>query len=142
MAATPEQPFAWSAVVLDGYLWFALKNQADFPSTLFWLSNGGRSAAPWNSRHLGRIGIEDVCSYFCNDLETSREDRLAAEGIPTTRHFDADETVVLRNIHGVAAVPADFGAVGSITPNGEDSITITSESDTAITLPLDWKFIL
>ena len=58
--ATPEQPFAWSAAVMDSYVWFSLKNPADFPSTLFWMSNGGRSAPPWNGRHLGRMGIEDV----------------------------------------------------------------------------------
>ena len=68
-AATPEQPFAWSAVVLDGYVWFSLKNPADFPATMFWLSNGGRTAAPWNGRHVGRIGIEEVCSYFANGVD-------------------------------------------------------------------------
>ena len=107
-AATPEQPFAWSAAVLDGYVWFSLKNPADFPATLFWLSNGGRTAAPWNGRHLGRIGIEEVCSYFANGVDVSRQDLLAAEGIPTTRHFKADEVVSLKTIQAVAAVDPDF----------------------------------
>jgi hypothetical protein len=139
--ATPGQPFAWSAVVLDGYLWFALKNPADFPSTLLWISNGGRTAAPWNGRHPGRIGIEEVCSHFCNGLETSRKNLLAAEGIPTTRHFNANETVILRMIHGVAAVPNHFGAVSGITPNGGNAITITGESGAETTVPLDWKHV-
>jgi hypothetical protein len=140
--ATPVQPFAWSAVVLDGYLWFGLKNPADFPATLFWMSNGGRSAAPWNSRHLGRIGIEEVCSYFCNGLELSRQDLLAEQGIPSTRHFSAAETVSLRTAQGVALCPDDFGAVREIFPNDEDSIIIKGEFGAELQIPIDWRFVL
>lgn len=140
--ATPEQPFAWSAAVLDGYVWFAVKNPADFPCTLFWMSNGGRSAPPWSGRHLGRIGIEDVCSHFSNGVDLSRQNPLAALGIPTVRHFDRDETVSLRMIHAVALVSENFGAVSSIIPNDEQSVTLTGESGAKILVPLDWKFIL
>ena len=90
-ASTEEQPFAWSATVLDGYLWFALKNPADFPATLLWISNGGRPTAPWNGRHTGRLGIEEVCSHFCDPVDVSREDRLADKNIPTSREFHSDE---------------------------------------------------
>ena len=103
--ATSEQPFAWSAAVLDGYLWFSLKNPADFPSTLFWLSNGGRSASPWSGRHVGRIGIEEVCSYFSHGVDVSRQDLLAAEGIPTSREFKPNEPVSLRVIQATRLVP-------------------------------------
>ncbi len=34
-----------------------------FPSCLLWLSNRGRTAYPWNGRHLA-IGIEPVCAPF------------------------------------------------------------------------------
>lgn len=140
--ATPELPFAWSAVVLDGYLWFALKNPADFPATLFWMSNCGRTAAPWNGRHIGRIGVEEVCSHFCNGIDISRQDLLAGQGIPTTRCFRPDETVSLRTIQAVALVPADFGSVASIRPCGESLVAITGESSAEIIVPLDWNFVL
>ena len=139
--STPEQPFAWSAVVLDGYLWFALKDPADFPATLFWMSNGGRRAAPWMSRHVGRIGIEEVCSYFSNGVNISRQNPLVAEGIPTTRHFKASEMVVLKIIHGAALVPADFGAIRQILPDGDHHIRIIDELGQETRLSLDWKFI-
>ena len=139
-AATPGQPFAWSAVVLDGYLWFALKNPADFPATLFWISNGGRSAPPWNGRHLGRLGIEEVCSHFCNGVEVSRQNLLSDEGIPTTRRFRVDETVSLRTIQAVALVPDSFDAVSSIVPRGENAVAITSESGLTVRVPLNWGF--
>ena len=141
-APQPGQPFAWSAAVMDGCVWFSLKNPADFPATLFWMSNGGRSAAPWNSRHTGRIGIEDVCSYFGHGLEESRKAPLAALGIPTSRSFRAQETVSLRNIQAAAAVPETFGMVTRIRPAGENSVAITGESGEEITIPIAWEFVL
>jgi hypothetical protein len=140
--ANADQPFAWSAVVLDGYVWFSLKNPEDFPATLFWLSNGGRSARPWNSRHTGRIGIEEVCSYFCDSVDLSRQNLLLELGIPTTRRFHPDEATSLRIIQAVAAVPADFGAVASIRPGGDARVVLTGDSGTSVTSPVDWKFVV
>lgn len=136
--ATPEQPFAWTAVVLDGYVWFSLKNPADFPATLFWLSNGGRSAAPWESRHLGRLGIEDVCSYFCEGVDLSRKDLLRNLSIPTTRRFKKDQAVTLRNIQAVASVPENFALIATITPAGKDIVTLTDENGLTATAAVDW----
>lgn len=139
---TAAQPFAWSAVVLDGYLWFSLKNPVDFPSTLFWMSNRGREAAPWNGRHAGRLGVEEVCSSFCHGVAESRLNPLAAHGVPCTRHFTPNETVSLRVIHAVAAVPAHFGMVTRIAPTGPDWVAITGESGEEITVPCHWNFVL
>lgn len=140
-AATQEQPFAWSAAVLNGYLWFALKNPADFPATLFWISNGGRPTAPWNGRHTGRLGIEEVCSHFCHGVDISREDRLAEENIPTTREFQKDQFLSLKMIQAVAPVPDNFGPVKSIAPLDEHSVTITDENNHFIEVSLDWTFV-
>ncbi len=139
--ATAEQPFAWSAVVLDGYVWFSLKNPADFPATLLWISNGGRHAEPWNGRHLGRLGIEEVCSHFSDGPDVARENRLASQGIPTARKFTSEDKVSLRIVQGVAAVPADFGVVTSIRPHGSDAIEITGESENAVFATVNWGFI-
>lgn len=142
LPASAAQPFAWSAAVLDGYAWFSLKNPADFPCTMLWLSNAGRTAPPWNSRHVGRIGIEDVCSHFSDGVDKSRLDLLAKHGVPTTRNFRNDHAVSLRNIHAVAALPADFGAVSRIVPAGENSVAITGESGMEVIVPLDWRFVI
>lgn len=141
-AATERQPFGWSAAVLDGYVWFSLKNPGDFPATLFWISNGGRHAAPWNGSHFGRLGIEEVCSHFSDSVDVSREDRLAAKGIPTSREFRKDETVSLRIAQGVAAVPPGFGKVVSIRPAGPGKTILTGESGASVESGIDWNFVL
>lgn len=139
--ATEAQPFAWSAVVFEGYVWYCLKDPADFPATMLWLSNGGRSAEPWNSRHVGRLGVEEVCSYFSNGVDESRNKPLAGEGIPTVRSFKADETVSLKVIQAVAAVPEGFDRVASIVADGDHAVKITAESGESLTAALDWKFL-
>lgn len=140
--ATAAQPFAWSAAVLDGYLWFSLKNPMDFPATLLWITNSGRSAAPWNSQHIGRIGVEEVCSSFCHGVEQSRRNHLLLDNTPTIRRFSRGETVSLRVIQSVALVPDDFGAVSRIVPQDENSLAIHGESGKIIITPLDWKFVI
>jgi len=139
--ATEAQPFAWSAVVMDGYVWFSLKDPAYFPATMLWLSNGGRSAPPWNSIHTARLGIEDVCSHFCDSVDISRKDLLRNLAIPTTRAFSKDKPVTLRNIQAVAATPEGFGLVKSIIPSGENSVTITDENGDSVQTALNWKFL-
>jgi hypothetical protein len=139
--ATETQPFAWSAAVMDGYVWFSLKNPADFPCTILWISNGGRTAPPWNGRHLGRMGIEDVCSHFAEGVDRSRLGILEKQGVATTRRFRKDSPVTLRNIHAVAAVPDGFGAVSGIVPHGESAVKLTGESGGETVVPLDWRHV-
>ena len=137
--ATEEQPFAWSACVMDGYVWFALKNPADFPATMFWLSNGGRSAPPWDGRHTARLGIEDVCSHFCDGVDVSRKDLLRNLSIPTARRFSKDAPVTLRTIQAVAAVPEGFGKVESISPDGEERVFITDTEGRTVSAAVAWR---
>lgn len=139
--ASEAQPFAWTAVVLDGYLWFSLKDPADFPATLFWISNGGRHGEPWNGRHVGRIGLEEVCSHFCGSVDDSRRSPLAALGIQTVRDFSANTCVRLATIQGIAATPVDFGRVVSIRPAGSAAVIIEDEHGTCINASVDWSFV-
>jgi hypothetical protein len=140
--ATAERPFAWTAAVLDGCVWFSLKDPAFFPATLWWLSNGGRSAAPWENRHRGRIGLEEVCSYFGDGLENSRKDLLADQGIATCRQFRASETASFRIVQAVAAVPGGFGAVQDIRPAGDGRVILTDDRGNEAPAAVDWKYPL
>jgi hypothetical protein len=139
--ATEEQPFAWTAVTFPGYVWFQLKDVADFPATLFWLSNGGRPGHPWEKRHLGRLGLEEVCSHFCDGVDIAREDLLAADGVPTSREFHPGTPVRLAIIQGAVAIGQSFGQVRSITPAGPASVQITGENGQTLEVPLNWGFL-
>jgi len=61
-----------------------------FPSLLLWMSNRGRTAAPWNGRHLA-IGIEPICSPFGLGPATALADNpIALSGVPTAQDMSPD----------------------------------------------------
>ncbi len=64
-----------------------------FPSVNLWYSNRGRTAFPWNGRHLA-LGIEPICSPFGLSPATARAPNpVNATGIMTARPFRAGETL-------------------------------------------------
>ncbi len=135
------QDLAWTAVTLDGYAWIALKNPRQFPSTLFWISNGGRHYEPWNQRHLRRIGIEDVCSYFHEGVESSRANQLPHD-IATTAEFSKDRPTELCHIQMVHALPEGFGTVENIIPDPESKgIRLIDENGQETFAPVDCSFL-
>lgn len=136
---------AWTALTFStGFVWVSLRDAADFPSTLLWMSDGGRDAAPWGGRHARRIGVEDVCSHFCDGLSASRSSELPArEGIATTRRFSAEEPTTLRHVQFVAAVPAGFGGLREIEfRDGEERVTLHGEGGSRVEASVDWRFAL
>ena len=94
LESDPGLPFAWTAVTFseEGYVWFALKNPRVLRQTILWISNGGRHYSPWNGRHVGVLGLEEVTSsLFGGDLspsnvarQTNSESGLSAAA-PTRR---------------------------------------------------------
>lgn len=140
--ATAEQPFGWTAASLPGYAWIQLKRVSDFPCTLMWMSNGGRTAHPWEGRHLGRLGLEEVCSHFCDGVDVARENRLAAEGIATARRFRPDQPARLPLVQAAVPTPAGFGRVTSVRPEGPGAIRVTGENGASVLSPLDLNFLL
>jgi len=81
--------FTWDAEVL--------------PSVLLWFSNRGRSAAPWNGRHLC-IGIEPLCSPFGLSPDTARANNpISAAGTPTAVALTPDAPLTIR--YRIAVTP-------------------------------------
>lgn len=71
------------------------------PSVLLWYSNRGRSAPPWNNRHLC-IGIEPVCSAFGLSPDLSRsENPIVAAGTPTCLNLTPTTPLTIRYRIGV-----------------------------------------
>jgi hypothetical protein len=117
------EDFAWAAVVFPEkkFVWFSLKNPAHLASTVLWHSNGGRHYSPWNGRHRGVLGVEDVTSYFHLGLAASlAKNPWKDKGIPTAISFKSGRITRIPYIMGVAPIPAGFDSVRSIerTANG------------------------
>ena len=135
-------PLGWSAVVFDHYVWIALKDIRVLPVTLLWLSNGGRTANPWNGRHKGRVGIEDVCSYFALGRSASLANDFIERGIPTYKEFDAENPFDVRTVHFAAAIPEAFDIVDNIEPLPHNHVRINSSSGHTVEAQVQWSYVL
>jgi len=150
-------PFAWTAAVVadEGWVWFSLKDPRVLRSTIFWMSNGGRHYPPWNGRHRGVIGLEDVTSYFhSGHAESVRPNPLSKAGIPTSiafkpktafppKLFQSSATgIAINSIMAVAPVPKGFDEVRKIC-EGKDgrSVELESRSGKTIKVPVDPGFL-
>jgi hypothetical protein len=77
----------------EGYRARLIWDAAVFPSINLWYSNRGRTAFPWNGRHLA-LGMEPICSPFGLSPATARiPNPVTAAGTPTTRSFRAGESL-------------------------------------------------
>ena len=135
----------WNAVVLDGYVWFALKRTEDFPATLFWVSNGGRAFVPWASRHRRRLGVEDVCVHPGDPASGAKDRPGKKPDFKTAHSFSPNRSVVLRHIQGVAPLPekpADSPKVERIVFGREgNGIEIEFDKGQSVSAAVDWEFL-
>lgn len=135
--------FAWSAVVFPEkkFVWFSLKNPAYLASSVLWHSHGGRHYAPWNGRHRGVLGVEDVTAYFHFGLGASlAKNPWKEKGVPTSLTFARGQTTRIPYIMGVAALPAGFDTVRSIRRTAT-GIRLQSASGRHIDHAVDTSFL-
>lgn len=136
-------PFAWTAVTFpkEGYVWFAFKNQRILRQTVMWFSNGGRSYAPWNGRHTGVMGIEDVTSDFHYGLaESARKNPISERGFPTCLELDPLHPLVVPYIMGVALIPAGFDRVAAID-EAEGGVALRAASGLSVPVAVELDFL-
>lgn len=121
MSETPGSRIGWSAALAraDGFLFFALKDAAILPHTVLWMSNGGRSYAPWKSRHRAVIGIEEAS--LDHRLIENPQDRVAGVVL------GAGKTTTVRYALGAIPVPEGWTNVRDIAL-AADKITLTDAS--------------
>ncbi|HTW93191.1 MAG TPA: hypothetical protein VMD30_00255 [Tepidisphaeraceae bacterium] len=145
LIADPALPFAWTAATLaaEGYVWFALKDAKILTSTVLWFSNGGRHYAPWNGRHRGVLGLEEITGHFHEGLAQSAEPNpLSDRGFVTAHQLSPGLPLTVNYIMAVAPIPKTFDAVANIevAPAG-DSVTIRSRNEQSVTAPIDMDFL-
>ena len=134
---------AWTAAVNQsrGWLWFSLKDPAVLPSTVFWMENHGRHAAPWSSRNCC-IGLEEVCAYFADGFAAStRKNELNEAGIATAMKLSPSRPTVVATIHGVTRIPKGFDRVTSARFD-EEAVTFLSASGKTATASVNHRFLV
>jgi hypothetical protein len=100
----PGQGSLWNTA--EGYRVKLSWNPEHYPSALLWLSNRGRTFAPWNGRHLA-LGFEPICSAFDLGQQVSAADNpILRRGVATARKFSAGERFITR--YRIAVEPAEI----------------------------------
>ena len=143
LVADGARPFSWTAATCadDGWVWFGLKNPRVLPATAIWMSNGGRTYAPWSGRHRHIIGLEEVCSYLHLGHAASIADNpFSARGIPTAVTLGGAEPLVIPYAFGLAAAPRDFGAVIDVHAE-HDGIVLIDKAGHSVSAAVDLSFL-
>jgi len=135
--------FGWLAALRPDSrdMFLTLKNPADYPVTFLWFSNGGRDYAPWNSRHIGVLGMEEGRAYMGNGHKASiAPNPMSASGVPTALQLVPEGRAEVRNVIGGLAVANGDDAAVDIVP-GSGALTIRLESGAVIEVPFDGGFL-
>jgi len=139
--ASPD--FAWTAVAFpsDGYAYFCLKDPQVLASTILWHSNGGRYYAPWNGRHRGVLGLEEVTSYFHYGLaESIRSNPVSDGGIPTCLRLNPKHPTNIKTIMGIVPIPNGFNRVVEISRESE-RVILVSENGKSVSAACAHEFL-
>jgi hypothetical protein len=142
MPEAPGRAFGWGAALRhhEGDLVLSLKRPEDFPSTLLWMSNGGRYYSPWNSRHRGVLGLEEVRTYLLSGHKaTIAANPYSEQGIATSISLSAGGEVDLRQAIGVMPVPAGWDRVTDVEVRGETLAVLSDIGEFSV--PYDPRFI-
>jgi hypothetical protein len=136
----PENALGWATAQKSdtGELFLTLKNPADYPVTVLWFSNGGRDYAPWNSRHVGVLGIEEGRTTLYGHRASINPNALNAVGVPTALTLAPAGRVELRNVIG--GLPGGHG-VGVIGVEPEDGRLAIRFETGRISVPFDAAFL-
>ena len=101
--------------------------RTDFPWVTLWEENKAIEAVPWKSETVA-LGLE----FGTTPLPVSRRENFTLGGplfdVPTVACIPARQQSTVRYMALLTKVPADFGRVRSITPDGAE-IVITGDAD-------------
>ncbi|MBE1707661.1 MULTISPECIES: hypothetical protein [Mesorhizobium] len=95
----------WTALArqAEDDLVLVLKNPAELPITMLWLSNGGRDYAPWSGRHLGVLGIEDGRAAV-GHVASIGDNWLKREGVATAFALGEGHSFSFRHVIGALSL--------------------------------------
>jgi hypothetical protein len=137
--AAPSLAFGWTAVVRpQGDVFLSLRRADLLPLTMFWHSDGGRHYAPWSSRHIGVLGVEEGVGQALLGLSSMEQPcPLAAAGQPTA--LQLGKTCDVRHIIGAIAWPSGE-RVAAITPQ-PGALVVRGDAGAVRTVAFDDGFL-
>lgn len=115
-----------------------LKNPAELPITMLWISNGGRDYAPWNGRHRGVLGVEDGRTAVGHAASLG-DNWLKREGVTTAFELGPDRRVAFR--HVIGAVPAATGKAVHDVSAATGQLRVTTTAGAVLDVPYDAQFL-
>lgn len=136
----PDARLGWSAAVakLDGFVFFAVKDAGVLCQTSLWMSNGGRSYAPWSSRHTAVLGIEETCAHFGDGPAVSGGDNdLTRDGYRTAVALGG--RVDVRYALGAIPIPDGWSDIADVTL-ADPHLVLTDVSGRTEAIPFDPRF--
>ncbi len=114
----PQVGIGWATALRPAFadLAFLVKNVAQLPQTMLWMSNGGRDYAPWNGQHVGVVGIEEARAFGGRGWSASTApNRLSEEGIPTAFDLSANPVTSVATAMGAVPCTDSDGVTAEIT---------------------------
>jgi hypothetical protein len=137
----PDARIGWSAAVAaaDGFVFFAVKDAGVLCQTSLWMSNGGRRYAPWSSRHLAVLGIEETCAHFGDGPAVSGgENDLTRAGYRTSVALGG--RVDVRYALGAIPAPEGWSEVAAIEL-APDGLRLADVGGNRVSVPFDAGFL-
>lgn len=128
----------WTAVArrAEDDLVLVLKNPAELPVTMLWISNGGRDYAPWSGRHTGVLGIEDGRTAVGHAASLG-DNWLRREGVDTA--FDLGGRVAFRQVLG--ALPLDVLQLPRQLAAEAETLRLVMADGGMVDVPFDGGFL-
>ena len=129
----------WTALArqAEDDLVLVLKNPAELPVTMLWLSNGGRDYAPWSGRHLGVLGIEDGRTAVGHAASIG-DNWLKREGVATAFALGEGRSVSFR--HVIGALPVSGGTPPQEITTADGRMRLAAGGSTS-DVPFDSAFL-
>jgi hypothetical protein len=133
-AEAPGAKLGWSAAVAigDGFVFFAVKDATRLPETILWMSNGGRSYSPWNSRHRAVVGIEEAATAMHATGDLGGAGSTSSAGLATG--LDLGGETAIRYAFGAIAVPSGWSEIARVEA-AEDLLTLHDIGGGSVALP-------
>ena len=127
-------PLGWTAVTRDRDVVFVVKDPRVLPVTMLWLSNGARTAHPWNGRHTGVLGIEDgIAAGSAGHRAALGDNPVAREGVATA--LDLGRRHEIRHVIGAIPRPEGWQTVAGVSAEGS-TLTILGDDGSRVEIPI------